>query len=150
MEERYLRQVKRVLCLPGKRKEEVLRDLREAFASAKENGEPAEAVIERLGSPEDFAGGIHEQLGIDAAAKRRRRDAFAGAMLLLLAAAAWLVLWLSRALRPAENVIGQADAMTSIQVSGSSAVPLLLGLAAAVLVVGGALLLARGLRARRR
>ena len=27
MEERYLRQVKRVLCLPGKRKEEVLRDL---------------------------------------------------------------------------------------------------------------------------
>lgn len=72
MEERYLRQVKRVLCLPGKRKEEVVRDLREAFASAKENGEPAEAVIERLGSPEDFAGGIHEQLGIDAAAKRRR------------------------------------------------------------------------------
>lgn len=149
MEERYLRQVKRVLCLPGKRKEEVLRDLREAFASAKENGEPAEAVIERLGSPEDFAGGIHEQLGIDAAAKRRRKDVFVGAMLLLLAAA-WLVLWLSRALRPAENVIGQADAMTSIQVSGSSAVPLLLGLAAAVLVVGGALLLARGLRARRR
>lgn len=149
MEERYLRQVKRVLCLPGKRKEEVVRDLREAFASAKENGEPAEAVIERLGSPEDFAGGIHEQLGIDAAAKRRRRDVFVGAMLLLLAAA-WLVLWLSRALRPAENVIGQADAMTSIQVSGSSAVPLLLGLAAAVLVVGGALLLARGLRARRR
>lgn len=149
MEERYLRQAKRVLCLPGKRKEEVLRDLREAFASAKENGEPAEAVIERLGSPEDFAGGIHEQLGIDAAAKRRRKDVFAGAMLLLLAAA-WLVLWLSRALRPAENVIGQADAMTSIQVSGSSAVPLLLGLAAAVLVVGGALLLARGLRARRR
>lgn len=149
MEERYLRQVKRALCLPGKRKKEVVRDLREAFASAKENGEPAEAVIERLGSPEDFAGGIHEQLGIDAAAKRRRKDAFAGAMLLLLAAA-WLVLWLSRALRPAENVIGQADAMTSIQVSGSSAVPLLLGLAAAVLVVGGALLLARGLRARRR
>ena len=149
MEERYLRQVKRVLCLPRKRKEEVVRDLREAFASAKENGEPAEAVIERLGSPEDFAGGIHEQLGIDAAAKRRRRDVFVGAMLLLLAAA-WLVLWLSRALRPAENVIGQADAMTSIQVSGSSAVPLLLGLAAAVLVVGGALLLARGLRARRR
>ena len=149
MEERYLRQVKRALCLPGKRKEEVVRDLREAFASAKENGEPTEAVIERLGSPEDFAGGIHEQLGIDAAAKRRRRDVFAGAMLLLLAAA-WLVLWLSRALRPAENVIGQADAMTSIQVSGSSAVPLLLGLAAAVLVVGGALLLARGLRARRR
>ena len=149
MEERYRRQVKRALCLPGKRKEEVVRDLREAFASAKENGEPTEAVIERLGSPEDFAGGIHEQLGIDAAAKRRRRDVFAGAMLLLLAAA-WLVLWLSRALRPAENVIGQADAMTSIQVSGSSAVPLLLGLAAAVLVVGGALLLARGLRARRR
>lgn len=149
MEERYLRQVKRALCLPGKRKKEVVRDLREAFASAKENGEPTEAVIERLGSPEDFAGGIHEQLGIDAAAKRRRRDAFAGAMLLLLAAA-WLVLWLSRALRPAENVIGQADAMTSIQVSGSAAGPLLLGLAAAVLVVGGALLLARGLRARRR
>lgn len=53
-------------------------------------------MIERLGSPEDFAGGIHEQLGIDAAAKRRRRDALAGAMLLLLAAAAWLVLWLSQ------------------------------------------------------
>lgn len=150
MEERYLRQVKRVLCLPGKRKEEVVRDLREAFASAKENGEPAEAVIERLGSPEDFAGGIHEQLGIDAAAKRRRRGrvrrgdaAVVGGGGLAGAAAA-------QGAAAAENVIGQADAMTSIQVSGSSAVPLLLGLAAAVLVVGGALLLARGLRARRR
>ena len=57
----YIKQVKRELSVPRGRKKEVLRDLEEAFASAKEHGESEAEVIARLGTPQEFA----EQFGTD-------------------------------------------------------------------------------------
>ena len=117
MKERYLKQVERLLALPRRKKREVLRDLEEAFSSALAHGEAESAVIERLGPPEEFCGSMEEQIG----GGWRRRRQIAGALLaacgaLLLALAAF-----ARAHSPQETVIGQADAVTSIQVG--SAVP---------------------------
>ena len=92
MKQQYIRQVKKALNLPREQKAEVLRDLDEAFSSALEHGETERQVIERLGTPDEFAGSIHEQLGIA---------------------------FFMRAERPAQNIIGQADAMTNMQIVGS-------------------------------
>lgn len=74
MRENYIKQVKRELDIPKKQKREVIRDLNEAFASAVEHGESERQVIERLGSPKDFADNIHEQFGIDCAARQKRKN----------------------------------------------------------------------------
>lgn len=60
MKEQYIKQVSRALSVPRKQKKDILRDLEEAFASAKEHGETEEQVIERLGTPEEFAAGMSE------------------------------------------------------------------------------------------
>ena len=49
--EQYIRQVKKALTVPRAKKDEILRDLQEAFDSALEHGETEQEVIERLGSP---------------------------------------------------------------------------------------------------
>ena len=54
--------------MPRAKKDEILRDLQEAFDSALEHGETEQDVIERLGSPAEFAGDIEDQRGI----KRKR------------------------------------------------------------------------------
>ena len=56
MKQQYIRRVKKALNLPREQKAEVLRDLDEAFASALEHGETERQVIERLGTPDEFAG----------------------------------------------------------------------------------------------
>ena len=66
--EQYIRQVKKALTVPRAKKDEILRDLQEAFDSALEHGETEQDVIERLGSPAEFAGDIEDQRGI----KRKR------------------------------------------------------------------------------
>ena len=55
MKEQYIKQVEKELHLSRKEKIEVLRDLNEIFASAVEHGETEQQVIERLGTPKDFA-----------------------------------------------------------------------------------------------
>lgn len=57
MKERYIKQVKKEfgLCLSRKKRNEIIRDLNEIFASALEHGETEQQVIERLGTPNDFA-----------------------------------------------------------------------------------------------
>ena len=67
MKETYIRQVKQALLLPKKKKEAIARDLREAFACALEHGETEQQVIERLGSPAEFARSVQEQLGTNPA-----------------------------------------------------------------------------------
>ena len=62
--EQYIRQVKKALTGPRAKKEEILRDLQEAFDSALEHGETEQDVIERLGPPAEFAGDIEDQRGI--------------------------------------------------------------------------------------
>lgn len=126
MKKQYIEQVKKRLFLPRKKKEEILRDLEEAFLSAQEHGETELQVIERLGSPEVFAQNIQEQLGIDFK-KRRERKGKIGLVTFFTAAALFLAAGIFiRSLRPAEHIIGQADSMTSILVTGSSFDPALL------------------------
>ena len=55
MKEQYIKQVEKELCLPRNEKKEVVRDLNEVFASALEHGETEQQVIERLGTPKEFA-----------------------------------------------------------------------------------------------
>lgn len=71
MKERYIKHVKKELHLPREAKNEVLRDLNEIFASAVEHGETEQQVIERLGTPKEFADSTAEQFGVDNKKKRR-------------------------------------------------------------------------------
>lgn len=65
MKEQYIRQVEKELNLSRKAKTEVVRDLNEIFNSAVEHGETEQQVIERLGTPQEFANSTAEQFGID-------------------------------------------------------------------------------------
>ena len=143
MRERYIRQVKKALLLSRKKKAGIVRDLQEAFASASEHGETDREVIDRLGSPEEFAADIHEQLGIDARAVRKRRERLRIGGLVLAALAALTVSAAIHFSKIPSDRIGQADAMTSIQVTGAGIDPavfclafgLLAALVAAVFIV---------------
>lgn len=78
MKEQYIKRVKKELHLPGKAKNEVMRDLNEIFASAAEHGETEQQVIERLGTPKEFADSTAEQFGID---NKKERRAIGGAII---------------------------------------------------------------------
>lgn len=119
MKQQYIRQVKKALNLPREQKAEVLRDLDEAFASALEHGETERQVIERLGTPDEFADSIHEQLGIACPDRRGRKRRICIALTALVSAIAFAIAFFIRAERPAQNIIGQADAMTNMQIVGS-------------------------------
>lgn len=119
MKQQYIRRVKKALNLPREQKTEVLRDLDEAFASALEHGETERQVIERLGTPDEFADSIHEQLGIACPDRRRRKRRICIALTALVSAIAFAIAFFMRAERPAQNIIGQADAMTNMQIVGS-------------------------------
>ena len=73
IKEQYIKKTAKELTVPGKIKKEILRDLNEIFASALENGETEQQVIKRLGTPQEFAANIAEQLGIDMQAAQIRR-----------------------------------------------------------------------------
>ena len=85
MKEQYIKQVEKELSLTRKAKKEVVRDLNEVFASALEHGETEQQVIERLGTPKEFA----ENTATTQSGK------------------------------VPDGAIGQADAMTNIQVEGA-------------------------------
>lgn len=119
MKQQYIRRVKKALNLPREQKAEVLRDLDEAFASALEHGETERQVIERLGAPEEFADSIHEQLGIVCPDRRGRKRRIGIALTALISAIAFAIAFFIHADRPAQNIIGQADAMTNMQIVGS-------------------------------
>ena len=119
MKQQYIRRVKKALNLPREQKAEVLRDLDEAFASALEHGETERQVIERLGTPDEFSDGIHEQLGIACPDRRGRKRRICIALTALVSAIAFAIAFFMHAERPAQNIIGQADAMTNMQIVGS-------------------------------
>lgn len=119
MRRQYIKQVKREINWSRNVKQEVVRDLDEAFASALEHGETEQQVIERLGTPQEFAESIAEQFGVDRAARARRRGLVASGSALAVAAAAFALHFSARPGRVPEGVIGQADAMTNMQVVGT-------------------------------
>mgnify|MGYP002900191868 FL=1 len=139
MKEQYIKQVEKELCLPRKEKKEVVRDLNEVFASALEHGETEQQVIERLGSPKDFAENIHEQLGVDCIARQKRKKLLHIMIATAIAVISFSISIVIKSLRTPKNVIGQADTMTSIQVEGAAIDPMiffvLFGIAALIVAI---------------
>ena len=139
MKEKYIEQVKKELAVSQKQKKEVVRDLNEAFASASEHGETEQQVMERLGSPKEFAGNIHEQLGISSGKRKKRKKLFQITIAAIVSVVSFSLSFLAKALRAPQNIIGQADSMTSIKVEGPAIDPMilfiLLGIAALAVVI---------------
>lgn len=139
MRRRYIRRVERALRLSDEEKHEIIRDLQEIFTSAAEHGETEEQVIARLGSPKEYVHQIHEQLGKMEEIRQRRKARIQIGILWLLAALLFLAGGIPLYLRTPAHVIGQANAMTQIQVSGSWMDP------AWILMLIGVLTLAAGI-----
>lgn len=139
MIESYIKQVKKALMLSRKKKAEIMRDLQEAFVSASEHGETDQQVIDRLGTPEDFVASIHEQFGINSEEVEKRRNRSHIGIALIIALAAFAISAAIHFSKTPPNTIGQADAMTSIQISGTgidfAVLFLALGLIAVLIMV---------------
>ena len=112
MKEQYIKQVEKELSLTRKAKKEVVRDLNEVFASALEH-------VERLGTPKEFAENTAEQLGIDSAAPQKRKGIISSVAALVVAVAAFVIYATTQSGKVPDGAIGQADAMTNIQVEGA-------------------------------
>lgn len=119
MKEQYIKQVEKELNLSRKAKTEVVRDLNEIFASAAEHGETEQQVIERLGTPQEFANSTAEQFGIDNSVPKKRKWIISSVISLVVAIVAFLIYTTAKSGKMPEGAIGQADAMTNIQVEGT-------------------------------
>lgn len=114
MKEQYIKQVEKELSLPHKAKKEVVRDLNEVFASALEHGETEQQVIQRLGTPKEFADSTAEQFGIDNAIHQKKgKVSFLRLLRLLLRVVAFSIYAVTRLGKAPEGAIGQADATTN-------------------------------------
>ena len=116
MKEQYIKQVEKELNLSRKAKTEVVRDLNEIFASATEHGETEQQVIERLGTPKEFADSTAEQFGIDNSAPQKRKGIISSVTSLVVAVVAFVIYATTKSDKVPDGAIGQADAMTNIQV----------------------------------
>lgn len=133
MKQEYIQQVGRALPLPGKQKREVLRDLEELFASAAEHGESEAQVLDRLGSPEEYAKEVLDQTSY----VPKPGKAALGLALSALVCGVCLALFLwSQSGRLPENAIGGAVGSTGIQVAGGVDLSPLLLAGAAVGLMG--------------
>ena len=133
MKQEYIQQVGRALPLPGKQKREVLRDLEELFASAAEHGESEVQVLDRLGSPEEYAKEVLAQTGF----APKPGKAALGLALSALVCGVCLALFLwSQSGRLPEDAIGGAMGSTGIQVAGGVDLSPLLLAGAAVGLMG--------------
>lgn len=140
MKEKYITQVKKELHIPRKIKKEVLRDLNEIFISALENGETEQQVIDRLGNPKEFAENTAEQLEIDITALPKQKRVILGIVAFVIAVIAFAIYGNMRAGHIEPGIIGQADAMTNIQIAGKlsidiSLIVLVIGIVAAIFAV---------------
>ena len=141
MKEQYIKQVEKELSLPRKMKKEVVRDLNEVFASAMEHGETEQQIIQRLGTPKEFADSTAEQFGIDNTKSKKRNG--------IISTLAALV---TQSGKVPEGAIGQADATTNIQIEGAfafdiSQILLAIGFAATAIAI---LLIIRTIHKNRR
>lgn len=113
MKEQYIKQVEKELSLPRKMKKEVVRDLNEVFASAMEHGETEQQIIQRLGTPKEFADSTAEQFGIDNTKSKKGMVSF----LLLLRLLSRLLLFRYMLLRNQEKYQKeQSDKQTRQQI----------------------------------
>ena len=94
-------------------------------------------VIERLGTPQEFANSTAEQFGIDNSVPKKRKWIISSVISLVVAIVAFLIYATAKSGKVPEGAIGQADAMTNIQVNGdfifdASQIILLVGIIAFV------------------
>lgn len=147
MKDAYIKKVKKSLMIPASKRKAVLRDLEEAFASAAEHGETEQQVIARLGTPEQFAAGIEEQLGIDHAKRLKTRTIIWTTICLVIAVIGFFVYLTIRQqqeLNGALGIIGGADGPTAIIVSGPGLdIPLIMLTIAVVAVVVAVVMIIR-------
>jgi len=115
MKKNYIRRVKLELDVPRKKKKEIIRDLEEIFASAAEHGETEQDVIDRLGSAEEFADGMKEQL-LDEKPKKIGFFTYLFALSAIIIMGVTLTVKLIQ--RNSQNVIGYATSMTGITIVG--------------------------------
>ena len=110
----------------------LLRDLEEIFASGAEHGETEQGIIQRLGTPEEYAAGVELSLG-----KPRSGGKLAGLVLSCVACVVCFGLfWAAQHSWVPEDAIGFAQGSTSIQVeSGVNLSPMLLVLGMAALAL---------------
>jgi hypothetical protein len=102
-----------------------------------EHGETEQQVIERLGTPQEFANSTAEQFGIDNSVPKKRKWIISSVISLVVAIVAFLIYATAKSGKVPEGAIGQADAMTNIQVNGdfifdASQIILLVGIIAFV------------------
>ena len=140
MKEHYIKQVKRELLISRRQKNDVLRDLDEVFTSAMEHGETEQQVIERLGSPKDFAISTEEQLGIDRTALRKRNNIIFIIISIGVSVLAFVLFGTLHSKQLPGGVIGQADAMTNIRINGTGAIDpslifLVIGITAIIVLI---------------
>lgn len=140
MKEHYIKQVKRELLISRRQKNDVLRDLDEVFTSAMEHGETEQQVIERLGSPKDFAISTEEQLGIDRTALRKRNNIIFIIISIGVSVLAFVLFGTLHSKQLPDGVIGQADAMTNIKINGTGAIDpslifLVIGITAIIVLI---------------
>lgn len=140
MKEHYIKQVKRELLISRRQKNDVLRDLDEVFTSAMEHGETEQQVIERLGSPKDFAISTEEQLGIDRTALRKRNNIIFIIISISVSVLAFVLFGTLHSKQLPDGVIGQADAMTNIRINGTGAIDpslifLVIGITAIIVLI---------------
>lgn len=140
MKEKYIKQLKKELSLPNKAKKEVVRDLNEVFLSAAEHGETERQVIQRLGTPKEFADSIAEQFGVDNTASKKKMGIISIFIAVVISVLSFSIHTIARLETPPEVAIGQAEAMTTIQIEGSgsfnaSQIILMIGFAATIITV---------------
>ena len=140
MKEHYIKQVTRELLISRRQKNDVLRDLDEVFTSAMEHGETEQQVIERLGSPKDFAISTEEQLGIDRTALRKRNNIIFIIISIGVSVLAFVLFGTLHSKQLPDGVIGQADAMTNIRINGTGAIDpslifLVIGITAIIVLI---------------
>ena len=142
MKESYKKQVAKSLSVSRRQKREILRDIDEIFASAREHNEGEAEVLARLGTPKAFARNIEEQLPGGRRNRKGRARRWGIALTLAAGTAAFLVYAWAVSRRPPANAIGYAEGSTLIMVESDSSLQwIFLGvgalsfLAAAVLIV---------------
>ena len=109
-------------------------------------------VIQRLGTPKEFADSTAEQFGIDNASSKKRKGIISALVALIVAVVAFSIYAVTRLGKAPEGAIGQADATTNIQIESALGFDVLqiilaVGFAAAVIAV---LLIIRTIHKNRR
>ena len=118
MKDEYIKKKKKNLHISMKAKNEIIRDLDEIFDSALENGETEQQVIDRLGAPKEFAENVSGQTEKKNYSAGNLRGIVLMAIAICIAVIAFVVYGMIQSETVPQNAIGQANAMTNIQLEG--------------------------------